>query len=344
MKGLAMRLAAMLLGLALAWAMLEVAFRVVGGGLGAKPRSVAINEPHQSPNDKPHHRYPPKPPRWGERFELLVVGDSFTWGAGVYHQDIWARRLESLLERMDRRLDVELRLISRPGWNTAQELAEARLAVRRRRPDLLLLGYCINDAEPRLQLGNEDVRHEVKRRRPAGIAAFLHRHSRLARVLWERLENSRQRRAFDHYYHALYERQGWDAARQALDGFRQLAWEEKLAVVVAVFPVFDQQLDAGYSYRDLHTKVMAALAERDLPAVDLLPAYAGIDTVRLAVEPFSDPHPNELAHRIASQYLADHLVRQGLVPISVEQLERIELSLPGRLRGRRHHEQATPTG
>jgi hypothetical protein len=75
-----------------------------------------------------------------------------------------------------------------------------------------------------------------------------------------------------------------------------------------------------------------------------LPAYAGIDAVRLAVEPFSDPHPNELAHRIASQYLVDYLVREGLTPITVEELERVELSLPGKGRGQRTDEQAEPTG
>lgn len=339
-----MRLAAMLLGLAFAAGMLEVAFRIVGGGGAAKPRSLAINEPHKSPLDKPHHRYPPNPRRWQDQFRLLVVGDSFTWGAGVYHEDIWARRLERLLERLDRQLDVRLDLVSRPGWNTTQEVAEARAAVHRNRPDLVIVGYCLNDAEHRMRAGDMDLHAEVLRRKPKGLAGFLYARSRLAAVVWERLENSRQRRAFDHYYHALYERSGWDEARAAFDGFRQLAWEEKLPLVVAVFPVFDQQLDAGYSYRDIHETVMAALAEREIRAVDLLPAYTGIDAARLAVEPFSDPHPNELAHRIASQYLVDYLVRERLVPIPVEQLQRIELSLPRRKRGPPRDEQAEPTG
>lgn len=329
-----MRLAAVLVGLCVAWGMLEMTFRVLDREPAPRPRSLAIKEPHRSAIDKPHHRFPPDPPPDARRFRLLAVGDSFTWGDGVYDRDIWARRLESLFERMDRELDVRLTLVSRPGWNTTQELDEARLAVRRRRPDLLLLGYCLNDAEGRLRRGDEDLHQEVLRRRPAGLAGFLHRHSLLAAVLWERLENSRQRRAFDHYFHALYERSGWTATLAALDGFRQLSWDEKVPVVVAVFPVFDQQLDAGYSYRDLHAKVMAALAERDLPGVDLLPAYAGIDAVRLAVEPFTDSHPNELAHRIASQYLADELVQRGLVPITLEQERRLELSLPRRQRER----------
>lgn len=343
MKGLVMRAAAVLLGVLFAWAMLEIAFRIVGAQPAARPRSVAINEPHQSAAHKAHHRYPPNPRQWAKRFDLMVVGDSFTWGAGVYHEDIWARRLESLLERMDRRLNVRLNLVSRPGWNTGHELAEARLAVHRQRPELLVLGYCINDAEPRHREAERDIFDAIHRRKPSGFPAFLHRRSRLAAVVWERLENSRQRRAFDRYYHELYRREGWQHTLEALDGFRQLGWDEKVPIAVAVFPVFDQQLDAGYSYRDLHTLVMAALAERDLPAVDLLPAYAGIDATRLAVEPFSDPHPNELAHRIASQYLADFLVRRELVPVTLEQARRVELSLPGG-RGKRSHEQAEPVG
>jgi hypothetical protein len=113
----------------------------------------------------------------------------------------------------------------------------------------------------------------------------------------------------------------------ALDGLRQLAWDGQVPLVVALFPVFDQPLDGNYSYLPLHRQVMEALRQRDIVATDLLAAYRGVDAARLAVVPFTDPHPNELAHRIASQHLADFLVEQELVPVTRQQRDRVELSL-----------------
>ena len=55
-------------------------------------------------------------------------------------------------------------------------------------------------------------------------------------------------------------------------------------------------------------KVAAAAKGLDLPVLDLLPAYAGIDARRLAAEAFTNPHPNELAHRIAAQELSGYIL------------------------------------
>ena len=323
-----MRLAAVLVGLTVALVGLELILGLLGGG-AAPPRELAIYEEHRAADPRfPHIRRPPSPPPTARSFRLMVVGDSFTWGTGVYHRDIYARRLESLLERMDRRLDIELSVVSRPGWNTARELFAVQQAVRRKRPQLIVLGYCLNDAEPSDDEAIARMLRPTNRREPqSALGRALFARSGLFGLVWNRLENSRQRRAFERYYHRLYEREGWQQAQQALDGFRQLAWDLEAPLVVALFPVFDQQFDAGYSYASLHETVMAALRQRDILALDLIEDYRGIDTERLAVVPFTDPHPNELAHRIASQRLAHFLVEERLVPISRQQRDRVELSL-----------------
>jgi lysophospholipase L1-like esterase len=324
-----MRLAALAIGLGLAWVALEGALRIVGRGVPVgKPRAVGVHEPGRSPQDRPHMRSTPRPSRHAAPFRLLVIGDSFTWGDGVYPSDTYGKRLERMLERMDPDVNVRLSIYSRRGWNTTQELEAVEEDIRRLQPQLMILGYCLNDAEPRLQLGNDDIMDPLARRRPqGGLGRWLYRRSRLIRLLWERFENNRQRRAFDHYYHQLYERPGWADTRQALAGFEALARGRQVPLVVTIFPIFDQQLDAGYSYRDLHQRVMAELRERDIRALDLLPAYRGVDAVRLAVEPFTDPHPNELAHRIASQVLADYLIEQELVPVGPSREAEVGLSL-----------------
>lgn len=328
-----MRFAALGLGLVLAWGLLEGTLRALSGQASGASRSVAVHENHRSSLQRPHVRTSQQRRLRSEKFRLLVVGDSFTWGVGVYHDDTYGRRLETLLERMNPELDVELTLFSRPGWNTHQEYEVLADRIVGLAPDLILLGYCLNDAEPLWRQGIEDLVEPLKRRRPGNtVGEFFYRRSRLVALVWGRLENSRQTRAFDSYYRKLYERAGWKTTLTALDGMRQLAWDAKAPLVVALFPVFDQPLDGDYSYLPLHRLVMNALRDRDIIATDLLPAYRGVAAVRLAVEPFTDPHPNELAHRIASQRLADFLVNEELVPVTGEQRDRVELSLRPRKR------------
>lgn len=48
--------------------------------------------------------------------------------------------------------------------------------------------------------------------------------------------------------------------------------------------------------------------------LDLLEAYRGVDVYRLALVPYTDAHPNELAHRIAADFILDYLARARFVP------------------------------
>ena len=77
-----------------------------------------------------------------------------------------------------------------------------------------------------------------------------------------------------------------------------------MPLLAVVFPVFDSSLDARYPYREHHRRLAALLARLDIPAIDLLDDFSGMDAARLAVEPHLDPHPNEIAHRIAARAIA----------------------------------------
>ena len=77
--------------------------------------------------------------------------------------------------------------------------------------------------------------------------------------------------------------------------------------VVAVWPPFDSPIDDSYPYFWQHEQVMAMLERLGIHAVDLRPLYDGIELRRLVVTPFTDAHPNELAHRIAADFLADYV-------------------------------------
>ena len=86
-------------------------------------------------------------------------------------------------------------------------------------------------------------------------------------------------------------------------------------MLLVIFPIFDSPLDHRYPYVEIHRTVGgSAAAELGIPVLDLLTAFTGMDTRRLAVEPFADAHPNELAHRLAAEAILETLIERGMLP------------------------------
>ena len=77
---------------------------------------------------------------------VLVLGDSFTFGWGVLDEQPYPQRTETLLRAQG--LDVEVINAGIPGYNTEQEAHLLDELMPRYQPDLVVLSYVVNDAEP----------------------------------------------------------------------------------------------------------------------------------------------------------------------------------------------------
>ena len=53
------------------------------------------------------------------------------------------------------------------------------------------------------------------------------------------------------------------------------------------------------------------LSAHDIPTLDLWPWFEGKETMRLEVFPGIDGHPNEIAHRLASEGIYRSLLEKG---------------------------------
>lgn len=321
LKALFLRLILVLGGVVLALASVEAVLRMMPQG--PPLTSGALDIPHTAGFHQPdfrNRRYGLRRP-WRERkddprFRILVVGDSFTWGSRVWEEDAYPDRIGTRLAKWHGRDRFQVINFSRPGWNTARELRALGSRVSRIRPDALVLGYVLNDAEPVSQKVRRRLSRGTELRRPdSGVSRWLYRHSRAYHLLYDKLENLRRRRALVAFYHAIYEHEpGWKRTREALAGFRDLADRRDIPFLLVVFPIFDSQLDWRYKYDDLHQRMRETAQELDIDLLDLLPHYRGVDARRLAAEPFVDGHPSELAHRIAADAILDRWVQRGVLP------------------------------
>lgn len=281
-------------------------------------RPTGIEEVHESQPLSPDFRLPVADPRdKGDAFRILVIGDSFSWGDGVYAEDAFPHRLETRLNSVSRGDRFEVVNWSRPGWNSRRQVRSLKKGKKLAwlQPDLMILSFVLNDPEPISEAEREALLagtagHEVA----PGLSTWLADHTRLYELVWNRLENNRTHRVLRAYYRSLYEGEHWDACSKAIADLETMSQNHEIPLILVIWPVFDGPMGDSYHYTDLHGKVSNVGQQLGIPVLDLLDTYRGVDGYRLPVRPFSDAHPNELAHRIAADGILRFLVREKLVP------------------------------
>lgn len=307
----------LLFGVSLLLTLLAVEAALRAGALARQgPRRTMVEERPRSRMDQPDFREPgfEIQDKLGE-FRILVIGDSFSWGDGVYWWDAYPHRLESRLNAVSRGDRFEVINWSRPGWNTWRQLRSVEGRLDELDPDLVILAFVLNDPEPVERSRLKRMLSAAAGRLPSpGPSAWLFENSRFYALVWTRLENSRTHRELSAFYRSLYEGEHWEACRGALKRLRNLSRRHQTPMLLTVFPVFDSPMDERYPYADLHARIREQGEALQLPVLDLFDTFEGMDTRRLAVVPFTNAHPSEIAHRVAADAILDYLVRHRLVP------------------------------
>lgn len=233
---------------------------------------------------------------------VISLGDSFAWGASVEFEDAYPQRLERGLTRR-RHETWEVVNLALPGMNTvdhAAQLAEEGMAYG---PDVVLLGYVLNDSED-AQAAEARRAADWAQARSAPPGGFLS-HSALVRFIETRLWATSENRRRVSGYKSMYaeDAPGWIAGRHGLRSMGALCRERGIPFVVAVFPLFGNSLGEDYPFLEVHAKVATAAGEAGAKVVDLFPSYRGLRWELLVVDGAFDEHPNEIAHRVAANAL-----------------------------------------
>jgi len=242
---------------------------------------------------------------------VVALGDSFAWGASIEFEDAYPQRLERGLARR-RRETWQVVSLALPGMNTVDQAAQLLNEGFDYGPDVVLLGYVLNDSEDADAAEARRAADWAEGR--AGPPQGPLDRSALFRMVRTRLWATAENRRRIAGYRSMYaeDAPGWVAGRTALLRMGAACRERGIPFVVAVFPLFGNPLDARYPFAELHGRVAAAAAAAGAKVVDLLPAYRGLRWDLLVVDGADDEHPNEIAHRIAAGVLLRAL--DGVVP------------------------------
>ena len=250
---------------------------------------------------------------------IVVLGDSFSHGDAVARtEDIWPYVMERALGEHGGPA-VETINLSRGGLTTVNEAEMLERTGWLFAPDLVILQFTLNDplpSGPGLGHHNEGWLFPTASLFPA-LHPWLNRHSYLYSFLDRRFWTLQVRLFHPRGYAPLYDAdsQGWSACRSALGEMAASARRRGVPMLVALFPLFvDDLSERGYPYLEVHEKIRGAAEAVGLPLVDLRPVFAARDPHgRSWWAHASDWHPSVEGHRVAGKALASEILARELL-------------------------------
>lgn len=275
-------------------------------------------------------------------FRIVVLGDSVTFGHGVELDQAYHKILERMLNLgLKIRLRYEVLNFGVSGYNVAMEAIVLREKALRYKPDLVIVGFNLNDGDPPPKLEEilEGRGSKTSGRIPLPGKAWLQEHSYLYGIVaiggtevflrlgvWKReLMYGLTANLFESITEPRRETESWRKVSDGLIQVLELSRKVNAKVVLVAFPL-QVQMDydprrppmGNLTLQDLRRpqeKLREFAAEKGIAFVDLLPVYNSLRTKNrpLFVNDVTS-HPDEKGHRIAAEEIYKILVSDCLIP------------------------------
>jgi lysophospholipase L1-like esterase len=249
-------------------------------------------------------------PKPAGTFRVMVLGDSLTWGAGLSVSERYTDRLAYLIAKSDSDQAVEVLNFGMPGGPTVAEHRHLKKLQADVDPDLIIVGFCINDPQPR----GENFSVERSKLHPLYEAIAKLRHLGLQKTyafIISGIDNTlislgmlpTWQDALNRIYQPdTFE---WQAFENALAGIKEIS--DQRGLPQPVFITLTQGIAGGFTQHqhieDWFSKAATAATAKGFVVVDPKPRFVReMEMSELAVNPF-DGHPSAKANVIYAEAL-----------------------------------------
>lgn len=237
---------------------------------------------------------------------IAMVGDSLTEGWGVPVESTFSKRIERLYEQAGAKAEVVNLGVG--NWNTVQEVQYFLTKGYKYSPDIVVLNYFVNDAEPTPE----------RRRPPSMLLQYCYSCVFLKGRLDTVMRQFTPQQDWAAFYLGLYEggkSKGWLDAKDAIKRLADYCKQHKIKLLIAHLPeLHDVQ---NYRFGSVTELVRQAAQENNTPFVDLLPNLQFQASSDLWVTP-PDPHPNAFANELIAAGLFSALQKLALQTASAK--------------------------
>jgi len=232
---------------------------------------------------------------------IALIGDSVVFAQGVRRaQDRVGNRLERLLATQHH--PVEVYNIAQCGNHLCSAIEWLNTVAVPYRCDLVVLMHNLNDIECVADQPDVDLPEPGPVWRWVLGRSFALSHLYHRTLLTRGFRTSYVDWLVEHYGDARL----WDEYRKRLRAFFTLCWRRRLPAVFVQVPILPAVKDYPVGLLRIHRRLADVVREMHVPAMDLLTVFDAMDPLGLVVSP-ADRHPNERAHRLMADYLADRL-------------------------------------
>jgi lysophospholipase L1-like esterase len=233
---------------------------------------------------------------------VMMLGDSVLFGWGAKQDETVSARLQQTWRSAGR--DIEVINTGVGNYNTVMEVEFFLKRAARFKPDVVVLNYFINDAEPVPPHATSWIERNS--------AAWVYYGSRLDIVQRElRVGNQSD---WSEYYKGLYDDRrnpgGWRAAADSIRKLAAYCKANNIRLLLVNYP--ELHVLKPYPFTEVNRLVAGLAKELDLPFLDLV-ASVQENPADLWVTP-PDPHPNGRAHSLFAAALRQWIDHMQLLP------------------------------
>ncbi len=260
---------------------------------------------------------------------ILAIGDSFTLGMGVEAEEVYVEQLEVILnEQSGGDSDIEVINAGVGGYDTNQELAFFKARGAALEPDMVILGFYVNDVIEKKKL---TVDHRgLLTERETGAREQKYRdllydpeeeRSWLEYVVEEshliRWLSRRKTADQDQLVQVSPGKRNRERTASALLEFKEIIDKMGIPLLVLVFPTLEDLPENSFDVMDYHWAVEFC-RDNGMATLPMADAVKEIPWNELWAHP-RDHHPGPVAHRLFADMISRHIdVDDGELTLKME--------------------------
>ena len=257
-------------------------------------------------------------------FRIIVLGDSVTFGTGVTMEETYAKRLEIMLNAGSSQWHYEVLNFGIPGAQTHHELSYFEKKGLRYQPDLLILGYFLNDLNPPFEAAVTGggttwmsqaigfVKNQLKRLFAVRlILEKLDLAFNLDRTVLTRNEDTKT--SYWQHIVGMYSTVNyWEQNKVRLRQLERMTKERNIGFLLVIFPFENQISTIDTSDLRPQSLIEEFCQQEQLHVLNLIQAFK--HTGGHLYLDRDNLHLNDRGHQVAAETIFKALHSQGLIP------------------------------
>lgn len=230
-----------------------------------------------------------------DKYRIIFLGDSLTFGWGVKQEETFATLLE---EDLSSDYPTEVINFGTGNYNTEQEVNLFKEKGLKYNPDKVVLFYFINDAEITPEKSN----------------LWFLGYSQFISFYWSRinslLNNIMPSKSFQEYYDSLYDedQQGWINSRKAIIQLRDICKTRGIEFQVVLLPELHDVNNEIFA--NVYNNLALFLEENNIDYLNLAKLFENHpNQIELWVS-YDDAHPNNIAHKKIAESTSEFISKK----------------------------------